>query len=65
MEDWESEVVCVRGGEVIGVCVCGHEEVEEDGRDAGALRDTCPRVSLKGGGVDVLVAASQAIHPLR
>ena len=26
--------------------VSGHKEVEENGRDAGALRDTRPRVSL-------------------
>ena len=32
--------------------VCGHEKVEEDGRD-GALRDTRPRVPLKGSGVIV------------
>jgi len=44
---------------VIGVWVCGHEEVEEDGRDAGALRDTRPRVSLKGNGVII----SDAGHP--
>ena len=38
---------------MIGVWVCGHEEVEEDGRDAGVLRDTRPRVPLKGSGVIV------------
>jgi len=41
------------------VWVCCHEKVEEDGRDAGALRDTRPRVSLKGSGVVV----SNAGHP--
>ena len=46
-------------GEVIGVWVCGHEEVEEDGIDVGTLRDTRPRVPLKGGGVIV----SDAGHP--
>ena len=45
---------------MIGVWVCGHEEVEEDGRDAGALRDTRPRVSLKGNSVVV----SNAGHPV-
>ena len=44
---------------MIGVWVCGHKEVEEDGRDTGALRDTCPHVLLKGGGVIV----SDAGHP--
>ena len=46
-------------GEVIGVWVCGHEEVEEDGIDVGTLRDTRPRVPLRGGGVNV----SDAGHP--
>ena len=39
--------------------VYGHEEVEEDGKDAGALRDTRPRVSLKRNGVFI----SDAGHP--
>ena len=44
---------------MIGVWVSGHEEVEEDGGDAGALRDTRPCVRLKGGGVIV----SGVSHP--
>ena len=44
---------------MLGVWICGHEEVEEDGRDAGALWDTRLRVSLKGNGVVV----SNAGHP--
>ena len=36
MEDCESEIVYVRGCKVVGVWICG-EEVEEDGRAAGAL----------------------------
>ena len=47
--------------------VCGHEEVEEDGRDAGALRGTRPRVLLKGGGVYVSDAGHRPLdvgrHP--
>ena len=31
---------------MIGVWVCGHKEVEEDGRDAGVMRDTPSRVPL-------------------
>ena len=46
---------------MIGVWVCGHEKVEEDGRDAGALRDTRPRVSLKESGVIVWLHYSVTI----
>ena len=42
--------------------VCGHEEVEEDERDAGALRGTRPRVLLKGGGVDVSDAGHRPLE---
>ena len=38
---------------MVGVWVCGHEYVEEDGRNVEALRDTHPHVPLKGGGVIV------------
>ena len=46
---------------MIGVWVCGHEKVEEDGRDAGALRDNRPRVSLKESGVIVWLHYSVTI----
>ena len=32
MEDCESEIVYVRGCKVVGVWICGDEEVEEDCR---------------------------------
>ena len=38
---------------MIGGWVYGHEEIEEDWKDAGALRETRSRVLLKGSGVIV------------
>ena len=54
------KIISIRGaGEVGGVGVGGHIKIKQDGRDAGALRDSCVDMSVGGRGVGV----SAAGHP--
>ena len=53
------EIIGVGRGKFRGLGVCGDIKVEEDGRDTGALRDSCTGVSIGGSGVSV----SAAGHP--